>query len=255
MRMIVKMKGASMKKILILILTAILLAVPAYAATGVVATQNTNLNVRSQPSASSPVIASFKKGEMVELISKSNGWWKVKLWDGYGYCSASYINEIDPSTYGAKTLNVPNYKQYDSRWASVRLGTQGGTIRTIGCTATGLAMLESVRTGTTVTPANIAYTFSFTAGGAVYWPDRYMRTSPTNYLAFIAARLNEGKPVIVHGQTAGGSTHWVVVKSYNGNGLTTANFGINDPASATRTTLASFFAAYPYFVKLAYYAW
>lgn len=58
--------------------------------TGIVNTAN--LNVRSGPSTSSEKIGSLTLNTKVEIVSSTNGWYKIKYGTGYGYVSASYIS-------------------------------------------------------------------------------------------------------------------------------------------------------------------
>ena len=59
-----------------------------------IGTTNTNsLNVRSGPSTTYEKIGSLSRGTTVEIVNiESNGWYKIKYKDGYGYVSSSYIN-------------------------------------------------------------------------------------------------------------------------------------------------------------------
>lgn len=68
-------------------------------------TSSTNLNVRSGPDTKYPVKASLVPGEVIILLSESNGWYKVKLSNGtIGWASSSYIAKTD--TYGKPTVNL-----------------------------------------------------------------------------------------------------------------------------------------------------
>lgn len=78
---------------------------------GAVTTSGTSLNVRSQPSSGSSVVASLRKGSHITLISKSGSWWKVEYAKGqYGYCHGDYITIIQGSPVTVNTssgaLNV-----------------------------------------------------------------------------------------------------------------------------------------------------
>jgi hypothetical protein len=125
----------------------------------------------------------------------------------------------------------------------------------IGCATTGLAMTESYRTGTTITPATMAKRLKYTSTGSLYWPENYVAvTSKTDYLKKIYELLRSGKPVLIGAKTASGTQHWVVVDGYNGGStLTASGFTVNDPASASRSTLQELFDTHPYFYKYFYY--
>lgn len=49
------------------------------------------LNVRKGSSTSSEIIGTLKKGDVAEIVSKENGWYKIKYYNSYGYVSASYV--------------------------------------------------------------------------------------------------------------------------------------------------------------------
>jgi uncharacterized protein YgiM (DUF1202 family) len=219
-----------------------------------VATAWENLNVRSGPSSSSSVQTTLPRGEIVVVLSSSSGWSKI-LYHGTetGYVSAAYLQRADTSSgYSAVSLSVPSYKQYDSRWASKTVGSSGQTMQQIGCTVTALAMTESYRTGTTLTPAAMLSRLSFTSGGAVYWPSNYTAYTGDAYLAKLYQVLASGSPVIIGAKNSSGQGHWVVVTGFTGGALSASSFTIQDPGTSWRTTLADLFADYPYFYKLEY---
>lgn len=226
-----------------------------------VKTTSGNLNVRSSASTSSTILTTLKSGTKVPVLSTSNGWAKI-LYNGNrtGYVSSAYLTSVatnnNSTTYKAiKLSGVPNFKQTDSRWGNVIIGSSGQTISKIGCATTAIAMLESKRTATTIYPHNMIKKLSYTSGGAVYWPSYYTQiTSSAGYLTKIYNLLKDGKPVIVGAKKANGGQHYVVVTGVKAtDSLTTSAFYINDPGSSTRTTLNQFFASYPYFYKMLHY--
>ena len=78
---------------------------------GIVTTSSGGLNVRSSPSAGSPIVASLGKGSAVTLISRSGDWWRVSYAKGkYGYCHAGFIAETEGTAVSVAvssgTLNV-----------------------------------------------------------------------------------------------------------------------------------------------------
>lgn len=328
-------KGDCLKKKIISLLTSVALvfaitaalgfsasAADANSSAGIVATSSTALNVRSSASTSSAVVKTLSKGSYVTLTAKSGSWWQVEYANGkYGYCHASYINQVSStakevkltsgvlnvrtgsgtsysvkdtlangktvlvlsqsngwskilyngtstgyvsSTYLADNssaqsyrsvyLSVPDYKQTDSRWASVYLGSSGKTIGNIGCTTTTLAMTESYRTGQTVYPDAMSKKLTYDKSGSLYWPSNYViSTSSSNYLSTVYNLLKQGKPVIIGAKNSAGKQHWVVVKGFNSGSLSAENFIINDPATSSRTSLKQFLSVYPNFYKMAYY--
>ncbi len=200
------------------------------------------LNVRSGGGTQYTRIGSLINGESVVELSKTNGWSKI-LYHGtkIGYVSSRYLAS-------GVSLSVPNYKQTDSRWANIKVGSSGKTIAQIGCVTTGISMIESYRTGKTLTPDIMVKQLSYTSSGNVYWPSHFV--TYTSYdLSKILSILQQGKPVLLGAKNAYGTQHWVVITGFSGTSLTPANFTINDPATNSRTNLQQFFNAYPTFYK------
>lgn len=211
------------------------------------------LNVRSGSSTNYRVIDKLTKNELVATLSLSNNFYKI-LYDGssIGYVHKSYLK--DTTTYGAINLNVVSYKQTDSRWSSKKIGSSSYTIGKAGCLITSMAMSESYRRNTTVTPTYIVNNFSFTSSGNMYWPSNYTTSTSSSYLTTIYNNLKNSKPTIVGAKKKDGSMHFVIVKGFlASNSLSKSSFIINDPGSNTRTTLSEFMAIYPNFYKIAYY--
>ena len=221
-------------------------------------TQSGSLNVRSGPGTSYSKTGSLAKGETVIVFSTVSGWSHI-LYHGTqtGYVSAQYLwgSTSNTSGYSAVSLNVPSYKQTDSRWADTLIGQSGKTMAAIGCATTGIAMMESYRTGNTIYPDAMSKKLTYTASGSVYWPSNFVAvTSASGYLSGIYNQLKQGKPVLFGAKNSYGSQHWVVVTGYTGgSSLTAEGFTILDPGSNTRTTLQQFLNAYPTFYKYFYY--
>ena len=219
-----------------------------------VATQSGPLNVRSGAGTSYAKVASLAKGETVLRLTTANGWSRV-LYHGTktGYVSAQYLSGASAG-HSAVSLKVPSFKQMDSRWASVKIGSSGKTMAQIGCATTAIAMMESYRTGTTIYPDAMSKKLNYTATGSVYWPSNFVTvTSSNGYLSGIHQQLQQGKPVLLGAKNSSGSQHWVVITGFTGGALTAENFTINDPGSNTRTTLQQFLNRYPTFYKYFYY--
>ncbi len=217
--------------------------------TAVVSTDYLPLNVRSGPGTSYSRIGSLSKGKTVIVLSSSNGWSKI-LYAGTktGYVSAQYL--AGNSGYSAMYLAVPAYKQADSRWAWVTLGSSGKTMAKIGCATTGIAMMESYRTGTTIYPDAMSKKLSYTSSGDVYWPSHFKVTYPDgNYLQDIYNILKQGKPVLIGGRSTSGAQHWVLITGFQGGVLIASNFTINDPGSGTKTNLQEYLNGYPVLYK------
>jgi uncharacterized protein YgiM (DUF1202 family) len=220
-----------------------------------VATRSTELNVRSGPGTNYARTGYLNKGETVIVLSTASGWSRI-LYHGTktGYVSAQYLSTQSASGAASISLNVPSYKQTDSRWAHVTIGASGKTMAQIGCATTAIAMMESYRTGQTITPSAMAKKLSYTSSGSVYWPTHFVAvTNGSGYLSGIYEQLQKGKPVLLGAKNSYGGQHWVVITGFTGGELSPANFTINDPGSSTRTTLQQFLSAYPTFYKYFYY--
>lgn len=229
-----------------------------YGVPATIKTQSGSLNVRSGPGTAYAKTGSLAKGETVIAFSTVGGWSHI-LYQGTktGYVSAQYLwgSPSGDAAYSAVSLSVPSFKQTDSRWADTLIGASGKTMAKIGCATTGIAMMESYRTGSTIYPDAMAKQLRYTSSGSVYWPSHFVTvTSASGYLNSIYDLLKQGKPVLLGGKNAYGSQHWVVITGYTGgNSLTTAGFTILDPGSHSRITLQQFLSAYPTFYKYFYY--
>ena len=159
-------------------------------------------------------------------------------------------------------LNVPSYKQTDSRWSGKKIGTK--TIGSVGCLVTSLAMKQSYQNGTTVYPDEMKNKLSFD-NNSVYWfsvknlgytyTGAYESNITNSMMKTIYQQLSAGKPVIIGGTNSSGGMHWVVVKGYNGSSTSSfsaSNFTINDPNSTSRTNLQHFLNSYPMVERLIY---
>lgn len=217
-----------------------------------VRTSSGNLNVRKGPGTSYSRTGSLSKGETVIRLSTANGWSRI-LYHGTktGYVSDSYLSSV----YTAVSLQVPSFKQTDSRWAELTVGSSGKTFAKIGCATTAVAMLESFRQGRTIYPHVMAQSLRYTSSGDLYWPTDYtVVTTNADYLQMIYNLLRQGKPVLFGARNSYGSQHWVVITGFTGGAkLSAANFTVHDPGTYSRTTLAQFLTAYPTFYKYFYY--
>ena len=224
-------------------------------ATAATAQVSSSLNIRTGPGTSHAVSGTLYSGSRVLVLSSANGWSRI-LYSGTktGYVSSQYLSTGSSGGYASVRLNVPKYSQTDSRWADVKLGSSGQTMAKIGCATTGIAMMESYRTGTTIDPGTMAKKLKYTSSGSVYWPSDYaVVTSSSGYLSRIHGLLKAGKPVLFGAKNRYGSQHWVVITGFTGGALSAGNFTVNDPGSGSRTTLAQFLADYPTFYKFFHY--
>lgn len=217
-----------------------------------VTTNSGSLNVRSGAGTAYAKSGTLAKGEVVIFLRSSSGWSRV-LYHGTktGYVSAQYLSNY----FRAVSLNVPNFKQTDSRWADTIIAESGKTIAQIGCATTAISMMESFRTGKTIYPDSMSKQLSYTASGNVYWPSHYRSvTNSSGYLKGIYSSLQQGKPVLLGCQDPYGKQHWVVVTGFaGGSSLTASGFTIQDPGTWSRTNLQQFVSAFPTFYKYFHY--
>lgn len=219
-----------------------------------VATASGSLNVRSGPGTSHSRVGVLQKGEVVIRLTSANGWSRV-LYDGTrtGYVSDQYLSG-GTQVHNPVHLSVPNFKQNDSRWASVTLGNSGKPMSQIGCATTAIAMMESFRQGRTIYPDDMAAQLRYTASGSVYWPSHYtVNTNSSGYLNRVLELLKQGKPVLFGATNTYGSQHWVVITGFHGGSVTASNFIIQDPGTYYRTNLQEFLGVYPNFYKYFHY--
>ena len=212
------------------------------------------------PNAKSYSIANVDKYIVFGRAGAGTNYYRVVATDAMGTKTllnhAYTVSGGGSSSSGAIRLSVPSYKQFDSRWKNVRLGSGSDTtIGAIGCTTTSIAMVESYRTGSTIYPDAMARKISYTSGGAVAaWPRPYYQSVPSSYYTEILNRLKAGKPTIFAAKKSNGGQHWVVITGYTGGSTTSASsYIINDPGSSYRTLLSEYLAAYPYYYKLLIY--
>lgn len=215
----------------------------------------TKLNIRRGAGTQYEVKATLAFQKAVVVLKTSGEWSKI-LYNGTktGYVASRYLSSKKP-VLKAISLSVPSYKQYDSRWKNIKIGTQGDTIGTSGCTTTALAMTESFRRNKTVDVLAMRSELTYSSSGQLYWPKNYVTTlsNQSSFFNDIYSVLKQNKPVIAAVKNKNGSQHWVVVTGFNGKSLTASSFTINDPGSSKRKTLADLMADYPSAYKIAYY--
>lgn len=218
-------------------------------------TKSMDLNVRSGPGTGYSRIGSLSKGETIIVLMNTGDWSKI-LYRGnrIGFVSSQYLRRQSQSVNGV-ALAVPDFKQTDSRWSNVYIGSSGKTMGQIGCATTAIAMMESYRTGQMIYPNEMASRLQYTSTGNVYWPGNFqVVTNNTDLNGNIKRLLDAGKPILIGGKTNAGKQHWVVVTGYTG-GQTPkmSDFLVNDPGSTKITNLQQFFDNYPVFYKYFYY--
>ena len=159
-------------------------------------------------------------------------------------------------------LDAPDYKQFDSRWASKKIGYS--TIKQVGCLTTAIAMKYSYETGVETTPDKMVSKLSY-SGDNLLWVSYtnlgYTMESPSNKtlsqadMQKIYNCLQNGKPVIIGAKKSSGGQHYVLVTGYTGStgsSFTLSDFVINDPGSSTRKRLNEFFAVYTSLYRIIY---
>lgn len=162
-------------------------------------------------------------------------------------------------------LDVISYKQKDARWTNVLLGTSSASsIGKVGCLVTSLAMVQSYKTKTELTPIDIKKELSFSSGGGLsswnlvinmgYTVETFNSAVTETHLMKIYVQLQAGCPVILGSKKSGGGQHYVVVTGYVGDGKTlkASDFTINDPGYSTRPRLSDHLAQYSTLYKLIY---
>lgn len=216
----------------------------------------TSLLVRKTASSRAAVIGRLKRGAAISITGEIDNWYQIRYAGKTGYVNKAYVafGAISVDGYETIQLDVPLYKQYDSRWASIRIGRE--TLRSAGCVTSCLAMLQEYRTNTTCTPAMMVQKLSYTSSGNVYWPSATTQYTGSNYLTVIYQQLAAGNPVIIGAKFSGSNAqHYVTVTGYNGSktALSASGFTVNDPGRSGATNLKSFLARTPRFYKLIYY--
>lgn len=216
------------------------------------------INIREESNTDSKVIGYVVYGDTLSMYGTEGDFTRVKYTDrstgepAYGYCYTAFLSKDQPDT-AQVYLDVPLYKQADSRWGAKMIGGYE-TLASAGCTTTCISMVETYMTDEMIYPNMMADRLSYTYDGLLTFPGRYTRYAGSDYMQVMLKLLHAGVPVLVSGYTSDGRTHWVVVVGYNGNGvdMNPADFVINDPG-AYRSTLADFFRSYPLFEKIVYY--
>lgn len=205
-------------------------------------------------------------GDKVYDCGDTSGGYKVIMYTAKSGSRAYKLAFLKGSDYKAKIapyseggnpsvqvkLNVPLYKQYDSRWSNKYIGSK--TIGQVGCTTTCIAMVYSYNTGTTVYPNSMVSKLRY-ANNDLYWASisnvgltsvSYNCGLTNTMMANIYSKLKAGRPVVIGAYTSSGSyQHWVVITGYTGNSTSTfspSDFIVNDPGSQGATTLAAFLA-------------
>ena len=150
----------------------------------------------------------------------------------------------------ASRMNVPVWKQGDSRWATQHLGTSSYSMAGSGCAITASAMVAAYY-GSTKDPGRLCRALGADGGldpeGNLYWGSvpgdsgafmSYIGGYDYCWLTRINKELDSGNPVIVKLIHNGGKTHFVVLTGRDG-----SIYYMNDPAYGDRTTLNARYGA------------
>ncbi len=215
-------------------------------------TANGGLILRSGIGTSYSKLLTIPKGTVIKITQESNGWGKTTYNGKTGWVSLTYIRKTSTNSSVKIKLNVPHFKQTDSRWKNVYIGNK--TIGNVGCLTTAIAMVYSYNTNKTVYPNTMRNMLSY-SNNDLYWSSlskvgltsiTYNSAVSNSMLSTIYSKLKQGRPVIIGAKTSsGGSQHWVVITGYTGNSTTsfsTADFTVNDPGVQGSTTLKAFLA-------------
>ena len=214
----------------------------------VVITTKAGLNMRGGPSQNYSVVVAIPYNTYLQITATQDGWGKTTYNGKSGWILLQYTQKVGtpvPSS-SSISLNVPLYKQGDSRWSNVYIGNK--TIGQVGCTTTCIAMAYSYNTGRTYYPNQVKSMLRY-SNNDLYWSSIgnvnmtrkvYNRYADQSMLNDILNILKQGKPVIIGCNGASRGQHWVVIKGYNGNGLSASNFIINDPGSQNYSNLQQF---------------
>jgi len=106
--------------------------------TGVVRTSGGNLNMRSAPSATAPVVGQIPNGSTVQIVGHQNGFYQVVFGGMTGWASDSFIN-VNPR--------------------SAVVTTQGGSLNLRSAPNTSSAVIATIPNGSTVVVSDIAGDF------------------------------------------------------------------------------------------------
>lgn len=172
----------------------------------------------------------------------------IQLYKGNGSNAQKFrFSSVSTGSSGTKiSLDVPLYKQNDSRWGGTYIGNK--TIGKVGCIITSLAMAYSYNTHSTVYPNTMKNRLKF-SNNSIYWSSvTGSGFSYYNYggaginqsiMSTIYSKLKAGRPVVIWCQNSSGNAHAVTVTGYTGNNtsnFSASDFRINDPAYS-RTNL------------------
>ena len=183
----------------------------------------------------------LEEGEANNIIAEIYG--RVVTGLNYNNGIDSSVGQISASLGGIDAGEASTWRQGDSRWKSIHLGSSSATIGSAGCAATSVAIQIS-RSGVSLSqdfnlnPGSfVQYLNSvggFTSGGAIYWAKasnlapsfKYVEqisVNPSNVLSTIASYLSDSSYYLVmhiYGSKHHNTTnHWMAVTGVTNNDI------------------------------------
>lgn len=126
-------------------MTALLTVIPfslAFSTTGEI--DGNAVRLRKEPSTDSKIITLLEKGKKVEILSKENDWYKIKVSDNIGYVSGSLIKNISENVIETSTPKVEEPK------ATPITASTNETIKILAITGSTVNLRKEPSTNATV---------------------------------------------------------------------------------------------------------
>ncbi|MBO4351328.1 MAG: SH3 domain-containing protein [Proteobacteria bacterium] len=206
------------------------------------------LNVRSGPGTSYGKIGSLSQGSQVTVLEEKDGWYRIEYEGKEGWISAEYCTKIgsgDGTPGGVTSNGTIDYKQYDSRWASLpftSIGDSSQTYKSSGCGPTAAADVVWSMRNNSVTPVTLGtmcvdngYRSAHNGTDNDFFPfvgAKYgMSCTHTYDMSTLKSKLADGALAVARMGagywTTGG--HFICVYKYDG-----STVYANDPGSSNR---------------------
>ncbi|GEM_PF-719944 len=207
-----------------------------------------SLNVRTGPGTNYDKIGSLSQGASAKVLEEKDGWYRIEYEGKEGWISAEYCTKAgsgDGTPGGVTSKGTIDYKQYDSRWASLPFTSTGNasqTYKSSACGPTSAADVVWSLRNNTVTPVTLGTMCVAngyrTANDGTAWGffpflgGKYgMSCTATTDMSTLKSKLADGALAVCSMGagywTSGG--HYICVYKYDG-----STVYANDPASATR---------------------
>ena len=145
---------------------------------------------------------------------------------------------------GVTAYWVPYYKQTDPAWKDDNMETCDQTIGAAGCTLTSVAMIFDFYGSSVDNPSELndcmgnnacPFMHDYAADNCSSGEVDHPGYRPFSYTE-LRAIFDDGPPVLK--MTKGTKTHWVVVYSMSGDGLSASCYKVRDPARTSTTELS-----------------